>query len=72
MRSYIHDYMFFSSLVQYLVDLVRAKMRKQIFYTPYVTGLDTICNNPSPPLVDIVRFCLLRIAVSLTVLKRIF
>ena len=36
-----------------------------------VSGTDTICNNPSPPLADIVRFDPLRIAISLTVLKRV-
>ena len=35
-------------------------------------GSDIICNNPSPPLADIVRFDPLRIAVSLTVLKHVY
>ena len=35
-----------------------------------VSGFDTICNSPSPSIVDIVRFGPLRIAVNLTVLKR--
>ena len=36
-----------------------------------MTSFDTICNSTGPPLVDIVYFCLLRIVVSLTILKRI-
>ena len=36
-----------------------------------ISGFDTICNSPNPPLVDIVRFSPLRIAVSLTVLKHV-
>ena len=36
-----------------------------------VSGSDTICNNPCPPLTDIVRFGPLCIVVSLTILKRI-
>ena len=37
-----------------------------------VFGSDTICNNPSSPLADIVYFDLLRIAVNLTILKRVY
>ena len=37
-----------------------------------MTDFDTICNNSSPPLADIVRFGSLRIVVSLTVLKRVY
>ena len=36
-----------------------------------VSGSDTICNNPSLPLADIVHFNPLHIAVNFTVLKRI-
>ena len=36
-----------------------------------VSSSDTICNSPIPLLTDIVRFCLLRIAVSLMVLKHV-
>ena len=35
-------------------------------------GSDTICNSPSPPLIDMVSFDLLCIVVSLTVLKRVY
>jgi len=35
-----------------------------------VSGSDTICNSSSPLLTDIVRFGSLRIAISLTVLRR--
>ena len=37
-----------------------------------VSGFNTICNSPNPPLANVVRFDPLRIAVSLTVLKRIY
>ena len=37
-----------------------------------VCGSNTNCNSLSSPLADIVRFGLLRIAVSLTVLKRVY
>ena len=36
-----------------------------------VSGSGTICNSQSPPLADIVYFGPLRIAVNLTVLKRV-
>ena len=37
-----------------------------------MTSSDTICNNTSPPLADIVHFGLLCIVVILTVLKCIY
>ena len=37
-----------------------------------VSGSDTICNSPNPPLVNIVRFCPLRIVINLTGLKCVY
>ena len=36
-----------------------------------MTGSDTICNSPSPPLAGIVHFGLLHIVINLTILKRV-
>ena len=37
-----------------------------------VSGSDTICNDPSPPLVDIVHFGPLCIAINLAVFKHVY
>ena len=37
-----------------------------------MTSFEIICNNPSSPLADIVRFDPLGISINLTILKRVY